>query len=284
MTTQDDAAKVAVLRIEGTNSEDETVEAFRELGADAEAVHMNQLDAEKVPKGDHRRLDDYDVLVFPGGFSAGDYIRAGAIWAARFKSRYGDDLEDFVASGRPVLGICNGFQVLVELGLLPTLEDHMAEVPEAALHLNDSDHYECRPVLLRHETDGSCVFTRNLPRGEVVTSIASHAEGKFLLPFEQEEELLRKLEARDQVVFRYVTPDGDDPTATPYPWNPNGSPGGIAAVSNPQGNVLGMMPHPERVFYRWQHPDWTRTHDDPDGPGDGRVVFQSVLDHLAGRS
>lgn len=281
MTAND--VNVAVLRIEGTNSEDETVEAFRELGARAEAVHMNQLDADKVPPEDHRDLDAYDILVFPGGFSAGDYIRAGAIWAARFRSRYGDELEAFVDSGKPVLGICNGFQVLVELGLLPTLQDHMARVPEAALHLNDSDHYECRPVLLRHETDGSCVFTRNLPQGEVVTSIASHAEGKFLLPMEREDELLRKLEERNQVVFRYVTPDGDGEDA-PYPWNPNGSPGAIAAVSNPQGNVLGIMPHPERVFYRWQHPDWTRTHDDPDGPGDGRVIFQSVLDHLARRS
>lgn len=277
MTTVDRSGiQVAVLRIEGTNSEDETAEAFRELGARAELVHMNQL-AHGVEGQDRARsLHDYDALVFPGGFSSGDYVRAGAIWAARFEARHGEALRDFVDEGKPVAGICNGFQVLVELGLLPDLDlDHPG--PRAALQINDSNHYECRPVLLEHVNDGTCAFTGTMDRGQVVRSVASHAEGKLLFPGDRQEEIVEELEARDQIVFRYTSPGGDHEA---YPWNPNGSPSGVAALTNEQGNVFGIMPHPERVFYRWQHPDWTRDEGDPDGPGDGRPVFESVLQHL----
>jgi phosphoribosylformylglycinamidine synthase len=271
--------RVAVLRIEGTNSEAETAEAFRHLGAQAELVHMNQLadDAQGAEHG--RSLDDYHALVFPGGFSAGDYVRAGAIWAARFEARHGEALQDFVDEGKPVAGICNGFQVLVELGLLPDL-DLGRPGPAAALQLNDSNHYECRPVLLEHVNEGTCAFTRTMDTGDVVTSVASHAEGKLLFPLDRQDKIVEELEARDQIVFRYTSPDGD---REDYPWNPNGSPGGIAALTNAEGNVFGIMPHPERVFHRWQHPDWTRGDADPDGPGDGRPVFTSVLEHLERR-
>jgi phosphoribosylformylglycinamidine synthase subunit PurQ / glutaminase len=269
----------AVLRIEGTNSEDESAACMREVGVQAEIVHLKQFLGDDVPKGERRKLSDYDGLWIAGGFSAGDYIRAGAILAARIKSRMAPEFAAFIRSGKPMLGICNGFQVMVELGVLPSLDRKvpMTEVPSAVLHLNDSGHYECRPSLLRHVSKGTCKFTSRIPRNEVRTVISSHAEGKFLMASEAE---YRRLVDQDQVVFTYTDPDGsDDPD---YPWSPNGAPHAIAGVCNPEGTVFGMMPHPERVFFRRGHPDWTRTGLDAGrgfDVGDGRDVFESIVEY-----
>lgn len=270
--------RVAVLLIEGTNCEDESVAHFRHLGAQAEKVHLKQLTGD-VDAPLRRRLDAYDILMIPGGFAAGDYVRAGAILAARMKSRLGKDLADFVAAGKPVFGVCNGFQVLVEAGMLPAFDGPLTPSPQAVLATNDSAHYECRPSLLALENGGSCVFTRRLRRGDVITLISSHAEGKWLFPREREEALLKELAANDQIVFRYVDDEG---AYASYPWNPNGSLANIAAVCNREGNVFGIQPHPERAFFRYLHPDWTRT-GGPEGPGDGRALFESVLEYVEGR-
>ncbi|HVL47237.1 MAG TPA: phosphoribosylformylglycinamidine synthase subunit PurQ [Candidatus Thermoplasmatota archaeon] len=271
--------RVAVLRIEGTNSEAETARCFSELGASAELVHMNQLDRSKVAPEDFRRLEDYQALMIPGGFSAGDYIRAGAIWAARLKSRHAKELEAFVAEGKPVGGICNGFQVLVEVGLLPAIgHEVMSPDPQAVLHINDSNRYECRPVHLKHVNKGRCVATRGIRTGEVRTIIASHGEGKLLYPKDAIARILKDLEKNDQILFRYVGPDGKP---AGYPWNPNGAPGDVAGITNEAGTVFGMMPHPERVFHRYQHPDWTRdAKAKPDAAGDGRAIFEGVLRYV----
>jgi phosphoribosylformylglycinamidine synthase I len=270
--------KWAILRIEGTNSEEESAAAMRGVGVQAEVVHLKQFLGDDVDKSERRKLRDYDGLWIAGGFSAGDYIRAGAILAARMKSRMTRDIEAFVRAGKPMLGICNGFQIMVELGVLPaTGAKPMTSAPTAALHLNDSGHYECRPTLLRHANEGTCRFTRNIPKGEVRTMIASHAEGKFLMASAKD---YRRLFDDDQVVFTYTDPEG---AAEPsYPWSPNGAPHAIAGVCNPEGTVFGMMPHPERVFWRHTHPDWTRTgldagrgHD----VGDGRALFESIVDY-----
>ena len=265
--------RVAVLLIEGTNCEEESVRSFRLLGAQAEKIHLKQLTGDAPPEF-RRRLADYDVLMIPGGFAAGDYVRAGAIFAARLKSRLSKDLEDFVRSGRLVLGVCNGVQILVEAGMLPALRGPMTDAPEAVLATNDSAHYECRPSYLKHENGGSCAFTRRLGKGDVVVFVTAHGEGKFLLPKEREKEMLRELVENDQVVFRYVDDRG---RYAGYPWCPNGALDNIAALCNREGNVFGVQPHPERAFFRYLHPDWTRT-GDPDGPGDGRAIFESVLD------
>ena len=274
MNTED--IKVCVLRIEGTNCEDETYEAFKMLGASPEKVHLKQLTSSTASTL-KRELDDYHLLVFPGGFSAGDYIRAGAIFAARMKSALAKDLEKFVDSGKPVLGICNGFQILVELGLLPTIGKTMSDFPQSALYTNDSARFECRPTYLRHDNRGKCLFTSEIPQGKVVMIPSAHAEGNLKFPLDKQNEYVDKLEENDQIVFRYVNPDGDEPA---YPWCPNGSISQIAAICNSGGNVLGLMPHPERVVYRFQQPDWTRSKECPDGPGDGRAIFQSVLNNV----
>ena len=262
--------KVCVLRIEGTNCEDEMAAAFEMVGHETEKVHLKQLIGD-CPKDLERNLMDYDVLALPGGFSAGDYIRAGAIFAARIRSAIGEDVSSFVDDGRPVIGVCNGFQILVELGLLPASAG-VTTVPEAALYVNDSGRFECRPTMLRMDNHGSCLWTSRIAKGDVVMFPSAHAEGHLLFPKGKEADVIRTLEDNDQIVFRYVDADGNEPE---YPWNPNGSISDIAGICNPDGNVIGMMPHPERAMTRFNHPDWTRGYDNEDG--DGLKLFQSIV-------
>lgn len=271
--------RVCVLRIEGTNCEDETYSAFAELGADPEKVHLKQISG-AAPRSLQRDLEEYHVLALPGGFSSGDYVRAGAIFAARMKSSIRRDLLNFVEAGKPVIGICNGFQILVELGLLPALDGTMSDEPQVALSTNESGRFECLPTLLRHENDGNCLFTKGLESGRVVMFPSAHAEGNLKFPRERERKMVDLLEENDQIVFKYVGPEGEPGE---YPWNPNGSIDDIAGICNPQGNIMGLMPHPERVFHRYSHPDWTRGDDDPMGPGDGRAIFESALSHVIDR-
>ena len=268
--------KVAILRIEGTNCEQESLDAFKHLGASPEFVHLKQLLHIDCTNDEKRDISDYQCIMIPGGFSAGDYIRAGAIFAARMKSKLGKDLEKFVDEEYPILGICNGFQVLTELGLLPGMDVTMTSVPDACLNINDSNRFECRPTLLKHENNGKCVFTSKIPRGDVRLIPSAHAEGKLLFPLDKQEEYLKKLEENDQVVFRYVDPDG---RYAGYPWNPNGAYSNLAGICNHIGNVFGMMPHPERTFYRHQHPDWVQNGLDKN-IGDGMAIFESVLDYV----
>ena len=262
---------VCVLRIEGTNCEDEMANAFRLVGANADIVHLKQL---KDGDGMHPKvsLESYDVLAFPGGFSAGDYIRAGAMFAARLKSIAGKDIKDFVEDGKPVLGVCNGFQILVELGLLPSLGTAMTAKPTAALYRNDSGRFECRPTLLRNDNKGSCAFTRCIKEGEVLMFPSAHAEGKLM---GLDGKTMESLEDNDQIVFRYV---GEDGGKAEYPWNPNGSPSDIAGICNSQGNVMGLMPHPERAMSGFSRPDWTRSNAKE--KGDGFAIFESVMKGL----
>ncbi len=267
--------RVGVLLIEGTNCEDESAACFRALGAKAEKVHLKQLTG-NVNLEMARRLDDYDILMIPGGFAAGDYIRAGAIFAARLKWRLSKDLTEFVEAGKPVFGVCNGFQVLVEAGLLPGLGGTMTETPEAVLAINDSSHYECRPSFLKQQNRGGCAFVSKVPRGRTLKVISAHAEGKILFPRDREKAVLEELIANDQIVFRYVDDRG---RYAGYPWCPSGATYNIAALCNREGNVFGIQPHPERCFFKYLHPDWTRE-DGAEGLGDGALVFQSVLDYV----
>lgn len=271
--------RVGVVYIEGTNCEEESAAYFRLLGAQAEKVHLKQLTGD-VPAELRRELGDFDILMIPGGFAAGDYVRAGTIFAARMRSRLSKGLVDFVKAGKPVFGVCNGFQVLVEAGLLPALGQVMTPEPEAVLATNDSSHYECRPSLLKHVNRGSCVFTRTLKHGQVVTFISAHAEGKFLLPRDQEKRLLRELIENDQIVFRFVDDRGK---FGGYPWNPSGTTFNIAALCNREGNVFGVQPHPERCFFRHLHPDWTRREGGDPVYGDGKAIFESVLQYVEKR-
>lgn len=276
--------RVCVLRIEGTNCEQEMYDSFKRLGTQPEIVHLKQLTGEVNDTSMKRDLFDYQILFFPGGFSAGDYVRAGAIFGARMKSRLGDQLKEFVSDGYLVGGVCNGFQILVEMGFLPNLHSNepMTTEPEAVLTTNDSDRFECRPTFLKHVNKGTCAFTKDLVANEVIFSPSAHAEGKFVQPVDKEKELIRELSENDQIVFNYVAPHGLD---AGYPWNPNGSPANIAGVCSRDGNVFGMMPHPERAFYMYQHPEWSRLKKlkgiDPYSEGDGAKIFRSAVNYVS---
>ena len=198
--------RVCVLRIEGTNCEDEMYEAFKMVGASPEKVHLKQLTGQS-PSELKRDVEDYDILAFPGGFSAGDYVRAGAIFAARIRSAIGPQIRRFVESEKPVLGVCNGFQILVELGLLPALDDVMSPEPTAALYTNDSARFECRPTLLRNDNRGKCIFASEIPKKKVLMIPSAHAEGKLL---SMDPRFVDRLEENDQIVFRYVGENGED--------------------------------------------------------------------------
>ena len=263
----------AILSIEGSNCDEELRVALAALGARPEIVFLKQLEERAVERPQRRRLDDYDALFLPGGFSAGDYVRAGAIFAARVRASIGPELESFVRSGRLVGGVCNGFQVLVELGLLPGRRGGRLGAPEAVLASNDSGHFECRPTFVAWE-GGAFPALRDTPPGSRFLFPVAHAEGKLILSGNGKAHL-RALEVAGQVLFRYVAPDG---APAVYPWNPNGSVGNVAGLTNPEGNVFGLMPHPERAFFRAQAPDWSRR-GGPEGFGDGHRFLEAVLDH-----
>jgi phosphoribosylformylglycinamidine synthase subunit PurQ / glutaminase len=263
--------RVAIASIEGTNCDAELLVACANLGARPEIVELKQFEGRDVTPSERRRLADFDVLFFPGGFSAGDYVRAGAIFAARVRASIGPELEDFVRSGHLVGGICNGFQVVVELGLLPGRAGGHLAPPEAVLQTNDSGRFECRPTFVAWQ-GGAFPALQGTEKGTRYLFPSAHAEGKLMLAGDPAERL-RDLEASGQILFRWVAPDGGPAV---YPWNPNGSQGDVAGLTNPEGNVFGLMPHPERAFFRAQGPDWTR-HGGPVGFGDGHRFLDAVL-------
>lgn len=263
--------KVCVLRVGGTNCDAETKRAFEELGVHVEIAHVNEV----VKR---QNLLDYHALVFPGGFAHGDYVRAGAIWAKWMLAKLGKELRVFADENRPILGICNGFQVLVEAGLLPGFEG-ITEYPEAALATNFPPSYNCRWIYIRHENKGKCRFTWKIPEGKILRIPVSHSEGRFIFAKEKERRFLEKLEENDQLVFRYCNRNGEYAEGR-FPTNPNGSFYDIAGICNPEGTIFGLMPHPERAFYWWQQPDWTRQKQ-MSSYGDGELIFESLIEHLA---
>ena len=253
--------KTMVLRAAGSNCDYETAYSFKSVGADVDLIHVNRVVAGDV------RLDDYQILAIPGGFTYGDDIAAGRILANELKFKLGSQLKKFHADGKLVLGICNGFQVLVKAGLLPIVD--LEAEQQVTLTDNDSGKFEDRWVYLSVEP-GVCVFTKNMPN-QVYIPVA-HAEGKFVT---KREKNLEELTSRQQVVFRYVDPDGNE---AGYPWNPNGSVYGIAGICDPTGRVLGMMPHPERHFDPTHHPRWTR--EGLQKEGDGVAIFQNAVEYV----
>ena len=262
--------KVCVMRVGGTNCDAETQRAFRELGVQAETVQVSDLIK-------RHNLLDYNVLVFPGGFSFGDYVRSGVMFARHLSAQLSKEIEMFVDEGRPILGICNGFQILVEYGLLPGFEG-ISAYPEATLTTNEPQGFKCQWVYLRQENRGKCVFTNKIPAGKAIRLPIAHGEGRLLFPKEKEQAVLNRLVDEDMLVFRYCTKDGKTADGK-YPANPNGSFYDIAGICNREGNIFGLMPHPERAMYWWQQPDWTRQQQMLQY-GDGKLIFQSIIDKL----
>ncbi|MEM4246275.1 MAG: phosphoribosylformylglycinamidine synthase I, partial [Candidatus Bathyarchaeia archaeon] len=233
--------KVLILRESGTNCEEETANAFKILGASVRILHMNVLWRGR------ESIENYQILVIPGGFSHGDAVSAAVIWAKELKYRLKKDLVRFIEQGKLVLGICNGFQVLVKAGLLPAFQK-VIEPQSVTLAFNHIGIYFDTWVYLKPNPNNMSAFTQGLDH--LLYLPVAHAEGRFTT----DERTLSKLEDRNQIVFRYADPDG---RIAGFPWNPNGSLAGVAGICNPWGNVLGLMPHPERYIHRYMHPLWT---------------------------
>ncbi len=251
--------KACILRTAGTNCDRETAFAFSEAGALTELVHVNNLINRQ------KSLNDYAILAIPGGFTYGDDVAAGKILANELRYKLIDDLKKFIAGGRLIIGICNGFQVLVKSGLLPGNADFRQE---SSLVINDSNKFEDRWVYLK-SAKSKCVWTKGLP-GVIYLPVA-HGEGKFIT----DKTTLERLQRNSQVVFRYCDKEGKK---SGYPGNPNGSLDDIAGICDETGRILGLMPHPERHISICQHP----RHEKTGGKkrGDGFLVFQNGVDYV----
>jgi phosphoribosylformylglycinamidine synthase len=256
------AAKAIVLRAAGTNCDRETEFALTGAGFEAQRVHVFAL------MENPQALRDYQFLVIPGGFSYGDDIASGKILANQMIHRLAEPLNEFIGAGKLVLGICNGFQIMIKAGLLPWAQvDPSSAHRDATLAWNDNGRFEDRWVHMRSDSD-KCVF---LPKGELVALPMAHGEGKFV---PRDESILNRLRDNDQVALRYVDAAGK---SGPYPVNPNGSVDDIAALCDPSGRVMGLMPHPERFVDITQHPQWTRGGVKR---ADGRLFFERAFKYF----
>jgi len=248
--------KALVLRAAGTNCDGETQFALEQAGFIAERVHVFRLMENPAA------LKDYQFLVIPGGFSYGDDVAAGKILANQMLHHLADALNEFLADGKLMLGICNGFQVMIKSGLLPWGNVAPGQANhDATLAWNDSGKFEDRWVHLRADSP-KCVF---LPPGEIIALPIAHGEGKFVPRDDAAHAALRE---GDQLALRYVDAEGN---SGDYPVNPNGSIDDIAGICDPTGRVMGLMPHPERFVDVTHHPRWTRGGIER---ADGRLFFQ----------
>ncbi|UCG80974.1 MAG: phosphoribosylformylglycinamidine synthase subunit PurQ [Desulfobacterales bacterium] len=241
--THSQEVHVLVLTGYGLNCDFETAHAFELAGAVSTRVHINSLISGE------QSLKDYDILVFDGGFSWGDDHGAGVLEAVRLRSNMGAALLEFIDEGKLIMGICNGFQALVNLGLLPGFDrDYRSR--KVALTFNDCGNFRDQWVTLLGNPDTPCVFAKGVARIELPIR---HGEGKFYAS----PEVITRLVDDKQVVFQYATPEGA-PAGGRFPFNPNGSVYDIAGICDPTGRVLGLMPHPEAFNHWTNHPDWTR--------------------------
>jgi phosphoribosylformylglycinamidine synthase len=268
MTTEEEGNKprAIILRAAGTNCDYETKYALEKAGAFVDLIHINQLLKEKG------LLGLYQILVLPGGFTYGDDIAAGKVLANQLRHHLLDELMQFVDDGKLIIGICNGFQVLVKMGLLPRINDIQYSLngykQEFTLTYNDSNKFEDRWVYLKASSNKSIFIDKDT----ILYIPVANAEGKFMA---KNEEKLRMLGESEQIVFKYVDEDGSE---SGYPWNPSGSMGNVAGVCDHTGRILGMMPHPERHVEPTQHPRWTR--EGLKAEGDGIVIFRKAVDYV----
>jgi phosphoribosylformylglycinamidine synthase I len=232
---------VLILHATGTNRDVETANAVGLAGGATTIMHVNKL------RENPSQLRGFQMFILPGGFSYGDALGGGRLWASDLRWLFQDELARFVDAGKPVMGICNGFQALVKSGWLPGPPETGSQ---ATLTRNESNQFECRWVWLQPNPQSHCVFTKGLT--ERIYCPVAHGEGRFV---PRDEATLQKLQTENQVALTYVSADGGP---ADYPANPNGSVANIAGICNEHGNVMGLMPHPEDHVYPEQHPGYAR--------------------------
>ena len=246
--------RTIIIRGPGTNCDGETAFAFQQAGAEVTLVHVNRLIRRE------QRLSDYQIMVIPGGFTYGDDIGAGKVLANELRLKLGEDIARFIEAGGLILGICNGFQVLVKAGVLP--EPSAGGSPRLTLANNDSGKFECRWVHLGVNKESPCVFTKGI---DSLYLPVAHGEGKVVA----DPEVLPGL----NVVLYYTDEQGNSKAG--YPHNPNGSVANIAGICDASGRVFVLMPHPERHIRGTQHPQWTRL--GAKEHGDGFQIFLNAV-------
>ncbi len=246
--------RTLILRAPGANCDAETAFAFQQAGAVVSSVHVNQLIRHE------KQLSDYQIMVIPGGFTYGDDIAAGKVLANELRLKLGEDILRFIEDGGLILGICNGFQVLVKAGILPRLSN--GSPPLLTVSTNDSGKFECRWVYLYVNKKSPCIFTKGI---DSMYLPVAHAEGKVVA----DPTTLPNL----NVVVYYADEQGNSKAG--YPYNPNGSVGDIAGICDASGRIFALMPHPERHIRGTQHPQWTR--QGAKEYGDGFQIFLNAV-------
>jgi phosphoribosylformylglycinamidine synthase I len=264
--------KVLVLTGYGINCEEETAFAFRKAGADADIVHINDLIDNRA------MIVGYQMFVFPGGFSYGDDTGSGKALANRIKNRLMDEMRAFAERDTLVLGICNGFQVMVNIGIIPALGGFAGKA-EAALEHNRTFRYQCRWVDLSIDRDSPSVFTRDIERLHIPVA---HGEGNFFA----HDDVMRLIEGGHLVTMRYTKPGGAR-AGGEFPYNPNGSMNDIASICDRTGRIMGMMPHPERGMFFTQRDEWTYLKEKLSREGrkmpeasDGLRIFKNAVEYF----
>ncbi|MBN2457826.1 phosphoribosylformylglycinamidine synthase I [Candidatus Woesearchaeota archaeon] len=265
-------AKAIIMSGYGINSEKESAFAFEKAGAVAEIVHINDLISKK------KALSDYDILMFPGGFSYGDDTGSGQAFAGKVKNNLWDDLMSFIGSGKLILGVCNGFQIMVHLGLFPGIGGAYG-TRSHALMSNCSARFECRDVFIKGNSKG-CVFTKGITTAHLPVC---HGEGRFYC----KDETLEQLKKNSQIVFTYCDSEGRD-AAGAYPKNPNGSLADIAGICDRTGRIMGMMPHPERALFTTSLPDFHLNRELarragstlPEFVEDNLLIFKNAVEYI----
>ena len=252
---------VLILYGYGINCDNETQRAFELAGAEAEKIHINQLIFRE------KKLKDYQILAIPGGFSFGDDIGAGKVLANKLKYNLIADLENFIRASKLIIGICNGFQVMVKLGILPGFDKNYKD-QEITLTFNDSGKFEDRWVYLKINQSSPCIFTHGI---DGIYLPIRHGEGKFIT---KNREIGEKLVKQNQVVAQYVDDKGN---LVGYPFNPNGSENNIAGICDETGRILGIMPHPEAFLYPQNYPRWTR---EKIQVGEGLKIFENAVEFV----
>ena len=255
--------RIAILTGYGINSDVELAQAFNLAGGDAVRVHLHDAIDGRV------KLDDFSVLAVPGGFSFGDHIASGRVFANRLRHKLGDTLLRLREKKTPMLGICNGFQVLVKLGLLPGTEP-ASFTQTCTLTFNDSGRFENRWCHLKVDAKNPSPWLKGVER---IYLPVRHGEGKFI---PGSDALLKELQANGQTCLRYCTEEGDAPKG--FPENPNGSTDDVAGLCSKDGLVFGLMPHPEAHILPTQHPHWQR--NGMKAEGDGLQIFRNAVDFV----
>lgn len=265
-----DSVPVLIVTGFGLNCERETVAAFEQAGGTPEQVHLNDILAGK------RRLEEFAILAFIGGFSFGDHLGAGTVFANRVRHRLRSQLEHFVADGKLIIGICNGFQTLTRLGLVPGLGNDTF-TPTVALAENTQGTFRDAWVSVRAEEKSPCIFTKGIGMMPIPVR---HGEGRVVV---DSPDTLAEIESRNLVAMRYVDP-GTGESADDFPGNPNGSTHAIAGLCDPTGRIFGLMPHPEAYLSPHNHPAWTRQKIAGELPqrGLGRQVFDNAVKFVRG--